>query len=154
MKKGIWVIVVLCIMFAGCIGSPPKMDNPLSSAPGMIMDYDKDGSITKIWVKGEVVDYKYSNITITVSKDEPQIVSSDNNTYCLQCNIDNINLSSFSLQIVVWTENTRYEYTCDVTVHEFDPFLTIIEDEKHGGKENVVFEKDLPFKKTLSEVEE
>lgn len=155
MKKGIGVIVVLCIMFAGCIGSPPKMDNPLSSAPGMIMDYDKDGSITKIWVKGEATDYRYSNITITVSKDETQMVSTDNSTYCLQCNINSTSLPSFSLRIVVWTENTCYEYICnDVTVHEVDPFLTVVEDEKYGGKENIVFEKDLPFKKVLEEVEE
>lgn len=155
MKKGVWLIVVVCILFAGCIGSPPEINNPLSSAPGMIMDYDKNTDTTKIWVKGETTDYRYSNITITVSKDKKQIVSSDNNTYCLQCNINNINLPSFSLRIVVWTENTCYEYVCnDVTVHEVDPFLTVIEDEKYGGKENIVFEKDLPFKKTLSEVEE
>jgi|GEM_PF-6084565 len=145
MKKGIWFIVVLFILFAGCIGSPPKIENPLSSAPGMIMDYDKDASTTKIWVKGVTTDYKYSNITVIIDGTS----TSDDNTYCLQCVT---NLSSFSLQIVVWTESTCYEYMCNVTVHEFDPFFTVIEDEKYGGKENIVFEKDLPFKRTLEEV--
>ena len=145
MKKGIWFIVVLFILFAGCIGSPPKIENPLSSAPGMIMDYDKDASTTKIWVKGVTTDYKYSNITVIIDGTS----TSDDNTYCLQCVT---NLSSFSLQIVVWTESTCYEYMCNVTVHEFDPFFAVIEDEKYGGKENIVFEKDLPFKRTLEEV--
>ena len=145
-------VIILCILFAGCIGNPPKIENPLSMAPGMIMDYDKDASTTKIWVKGEATDYKYSNITIAVSKDKMQMGESDNNTYCLQYNINNTDLPSFSLQIVVWSENTCYEYACDVTVHEFDPFLTVVEDEKYGGKENIVFEKDLPFRKVLSEV--
>ena len=151
MKKGIWFIVVLFILFAGCIGSPPKIENPLSSAPGMIMDYDKDTKTTKIWVKGEVTDYRYSNITITIDG----MGTSDNNTYCLQCIT---NLYSFSLQIVVRTENTCYEYICDVTVHEFEkedeenPRFTIVDSKHPEGV--TVLEKNLPFKKTLSEVEE
>ena len=157
MKKGIWFIVVLFILFAGCIGSPPKIENPLSSAPGMIMDYDKDTRTTKIWVKGEVTDYRYSNITITISKDETQMVSTDNNTYCLQCNI-NSTLRSFSMEIVVWTESTCYEYMCDVTVREFEtedgenPRFTIVDSKHPEGV--TVLEKNLPFKKILSEVKE
>jgi len=157
MKKGIGVIVVLCIMFAGCIGSPPKMDNPLSSAPGMIMDYDKDVSITKIWVKGEATDYRYSNITITISKNEIETFSSDTNTYCLQCNTD---LHEFSLQIIVLTESIRYEYLCNVSVcksglvDETYPVFTIV-DSKHPEEEPLIkFEKDLPFTKVLEEVKE
>jgi len=151
MKKEIGLIVILCIMFAGCIGSPPKMDNPLSSAPGMIMDYDEKTNMTKIWVRGETTDYKYSNITITISKDEIETVSTDDNTYCLQCNTD---LPGFSLQIIVLTENTRYEYVCNVTVSEFgtedenNPRFTVTDDEK----EVVVFEENLPFKRILEEV--
>ncbi len=151
MKKGIGVIVVLCIMFAGCIGSPPKMDNPLSMAPGMIMDYDKDTKMTKIWVKGEATDYKYSRITITI--DEINRVE-DNNSYCLS---HSTNISPhFSIQIMVWTENTWYGYTCNITVHEFgiedeyNPRFTVIDNEK----ETVVLEKDLPFKRILEEVGE
>jgi hypothetical protein len=157
MKKEIGLIVILCIMFAGCIGSPPKIKNPLSSAPGMIMDYDENTDTTKIWIRGGATDYKYSNITITISKDETQMVSTDNNTYCLQCNI-NSTLRSFSMEIVVWAENTCYEYICDVTVHEFEtedednPRFTIVDDKHPEGI--TVLEKDLPFKKTLSEVEE
>jgi hypothetical protein len=154
-KKEIGLIVILFILFAGCIGSPPKMDNPLSSAPGMIMDYDKKTNLTKIWVRGEATDYKYSNITITISKDEMETVSTEDNTYCLQYNI---NLSSFSLQIEVWTENTRYEYTCNVTVCELGlidetyPVFTIV-DSKHSEEEPLIkFEKDLPFTKVLEEV--
>ena len=155
MKKGIWFIVVLFILFAGCIGSPPKIENPLSSAPGMIMDYDEKTNMTKIWISGAATDYKYSNITITISKDEMQTVSSDTNTYCLQCNT---NLSSFSLRIVVRTENTCYEYICDVTVHEFEtedeenPRFTIVDSKHPEGV--TVLEKNLPFKKILSEVKE
>lgn len=151
MKKGIWLIGVVCILFAGCIGSPPEINNPLSSAPGMIMDYDKNTDTTKIWVKGEATDYRYSNITITIDG----MGSSDNNTYCLQ---HSTNLSSFSLQIVVWTENTCYGYACDVTVCEFGmvdktyPLFTVVDGKHPDGIP--VFEKDLPFKKTLSEVEE
>jgi hypothetical protein len=151
MKKGIWLIIVLFILFAGCIGGPPKIENPLSSAPEMIMDYDKDIKTTKIWVKGEVTDYRYSNITITIDG----MGTSDNNTYCLQCIT---NLSSFSVQTVVWTESTCYEYICNVTVHEFEtedeenPRFTIVDSKHPEGV--TVLEKNLPFKKTLSEVEE
>ena len=149
MKKGIWFIVVLFILFAGCIGSPPKIENPLSSAPGMIMDYDKDASTTKIWVKGVTTDYKYSNITVIIDGTS----TSDDNTYCLQCVT---NLSSFSVQTVVRTESTCYEYACNVTVCELGlvdetyPLFTII-DSKHSDGISV-FEKDLPFKRTLEEV--
>ncbi|MDI6916751.1 MAG: hypothetical protein QMC80_03040 [Thermoplasmatales archaeon] len=145
MKKGIWFIVVLFILFAGCIGSPPKIENPISSAPGMIMDYDKDANTTKIWVKGEVTDYKYSRITITI--DETDKVE-DNNTYCLT---HSTNLPSFSVQIVVWTEENSYEYACSVTIHDPAygyPRFDVVDDEKTYQ----VFEKDLPFKRVLEEV--
>ena len=149
-KKRIGLIVILCIMFAGCIGSPPKMDNPLSSAPGMIMDYDENINMTRIWVKGEATDYKYSRITIII--DETDKVE-DNNTYFLS---HSTNLDIFSLRIIVWTENTYYGYVCNVTRHEFgtedenNPRFTIIDDKK----ETVVFEKHLPFKRMLEEVKE
>lgn len=153
MKKEIGLVVILFILFAGCIGSPPKIENPLSSAPGMIMDYDKDIRTTKIWVKGEVTDYRYSNITITIDG----MNKSDNNTYCLQYIT---NLSSFSVQIVVWTENTCYEYACDVIVHEFEtedednPRFTIIDDKHPEGKPLTIFKKYLPFTRVIEEVKE
>ena len=157
MKKEIGLIVILCIMFAGCIGSPPKMDNPLSSAPGMIMDYDEKTNMTKIWVRGETTDYKYSNITITISKDEIETVSTDDNTYCLQCNTD---LPSFSLHTDAWTEDACYEYTCNVTVcklgleDETYPVFTIVDDKHPEGKPLTIFKKYLPFTRVIEEVEE
>ena len=156
MKKEIGLIVILCIMFAGCIGSPPKMDNPLSSAPGMIMDYDEKTNMTKIWISGAATDYKYSNITITISKDEIETVSTDDNTYCLQCNTD---LPSFSLHTDAWTEDACYEYTCNVTVcklgleDETYPVFTIVDDKHPEGKPLTIFKKYLPFTRVIEEVE-
>ena len=142
MRKGIGVIVVLCIMSAGCIDIPP---NPLSSAPGLIMDYDKDTSTTKIWVRGEATDYKYSKITILIDGTDKM---EDNNTYCLS---HSTYLSVFSLEIVVQSENTCYKYSCDVIVKD-SPRFTITDTKHPNGI--TVSEKDLPFTRVIEEVKE
>ncbi len=119
------IFAVLCIAVAGCIGLPPKTETPLAASPCIIIDYDDTHipGLTKIWVKGANTDYKYTNITITVTHDTQISTLQDNNTYCLQ---QNVNSSSFSLSIIVWDKTDRYAYLCNVTATPNEDYVLTI----------------------------
>lgn len=117
------IFAVLCIAVAGCIGLPPKSETPLAASPCVIIDYDNTARLTKIWVKGANTDYKYTNITITVTHDTQTTTRQDNNTYCLQ---QNVNSSSFSLSIIVWDKTDRYAYLCNVNVTPDEAYVLTI----------------------------
>lgn len=117
------IFAVFCIGVAGCIGLPPKSETPLAASPCVIIDYDDTAGLTKIWVEGANTHYKYTNITITVTHDTQISTLQDNNTYCLQ---QNVNSSIFSLYIIVWDKTDCYRYLCDVTVTPDEEYVLTI----------------------------
>lgn len=143
--------ILLC--FSGCILQSPG-DNPSYSVlPRLLLDYDFDSDNTKIWVKSALSDYRYTNITIEIINNSESYSISDNNTYGLSAATQ---LKIFNLHIYVVAEEKIFEILLNIDVDETREDLIIITTYNEGTDEEIeeiITEKDLPFKKILNEIE-
>jgi hypothetical protein len=133
----------------GCTLQDPRSNPAYSVFPEVLIDYDLDEKLTKIWVKSALSDFKYDNIRIEISTNDDLRIIEDGNTYCLSASIY---YKIFNLTISVKSEENEFDYNSriEVELYEFGMDLRIFD--YITDEEDVVSKEDLPFKKVLEEV--
>ena len=153
-KVAVGTLIVLIIFSSGCLLQDPSKSPLYSVLPKLILDYDVDDGLTRVWVRSALGDFKYENITIEATFQNETVVARDNNTYGLFMIVE---FKIFNLYILVNSEDKAFSFKCKVEIDSFgEDLITIITYDEITDEEidePVQFE-DLPYKKILEEVKE
>jgi hypothetical protein len=147
------MIILISILTMGCTLRSPE-DNPTYSLiPGVLLDYDFDTQMVRIWVKSAISDFKYDNIEIELISDNTTVKNEDNNTYCLY---SQIKAQRLNMTVQIIRENKLFQFSALVEIIYEDnenPFQILITDPETDEQE-IILEEDLPYKKVIKDYEE
>jgi hypothetical protein len=153
-KVVVGILIFLIIFSSGCLLQDPSKSPLYSVLPKLILDYDVDDDLTRLWVRSALGDFKYENITIEASYQNETKVASDDNTYG---NFLIVQFKIFDLNILVNSEDKVFSFTCKVEIDSFEEDLltiTTYDEITDEELEELVQFDDLPYRKVLEEVEE
>lgn len=141
MAVTIVVLVMLNIITPRLIGR----ETEVSSLPKIVVDYANNN--TTVYVHSAFGEHRYTNITIHVQNESIgwSNVTSDVEVYSLTVKIPENVTTGFYMEVLVYDGETGYEYNCSVILHLDEERFEIIEVTR--------FFSNMPFKKTMREVE-
>ena len=151
------LVVVTVVMSSGCLHDLEDPSKSFSSIPTVIMDFELERNLTKIWVMSVLSHIRYENVSLIISPEGGVPVGlGDNYTYCVTGFTD---AGRFEVEVRASTEDRDFELSFSVEVSDPDShsFYTITippdPDQPLDEPEEVeVAREDLPWKKTLREL--
>jgi uncharacterized protein (UPF0333 family) len=141
MAATVIVLVLLNIITPRLIGR----ETEVSSLPKIVVDYANNN--TTVYVHSAFGDHRYTNITIHVQNESVgwSNVTTDIEIYSLTIKVPIQVTNGFFLKVVVYDDQSGYEYNCTVIMHLDEEKIEIIEDTRYYTTP--------PFMKTMREVE-
>lgn len=143
-------ILLIIISSMGCTLTSPETNPTYSVIPGVIIDYDFELEISKIWVKSAISDFKYNLINITLNSKNQTVIREDTNTYCID---NSIKSDSYNLSVQVIYKEREFLYQVSIKIEFIEDIFTLTIFEPETEDEDILYEDDLPFKTVLEELD-
>lgn len=148
---GAAAVVVFLVALALAIwgGGRNVFESPVASIPSVLIDHDHND--TEFFVHG-LNDFKYTNMTITVSNGTSNFTRFKENAYFIYHNTSMLN---FTFNITVWNRDKEYNFNGSVQVHfedEYPLVLTVWEETHAHINVHALSDSGLPWKKFMERV--